>query len=115
MKHIDIIVKFFSPVSAGIETNILETYSNLVESGWDVTVHTTNDTLTDKNILSKTDEIRGIKVKRYKSNILGFIPNVDWDKTDLVALHNFNVLPHFFILIQSIKRKLFKQKTTSIV
>ena len=37
---IDIVVKYFYPVTAGIETNIMETYRFLVENGWDVTLHT---------------------------------------------------------------------------
>ena len=43
MKKIHVITKYFYPVAAGIETNILETYSVLVKKGWDVTVHTSKD------------------------------------------------------------------------
>ena len=37
-KHIDVITKYFVPVVAGIETNILETYSVLVQKGWKVLI-----------------------------------------------------------------------------
>lgn len=92
-RKIDIIVKYFYPVAAGIEANIMETYSVLASSGWDVTLHTTKDTLTEKNVLPDFEKLRGIKIKRYPfiSDNMGFNPDIDWDKTNLVCLHNFNV------------------------
>lgn len=50
---IDIVVKYFYPVAAGIETNVLETYSVLVKMGWDVTVHTSNLEYTTGEILPR--------------------------------------------------------------
>src|SRR5436305_1512737 len=48
-KQLHVIVKYFYPVTAGIETNTLETYSVLAEKGWNVTVHTSTDTPVEKN------------------------------------------------------------------
>ena len=93
MKKIHVIVKYFYPVTAGIETNILETYSVLAKKGWDVTVHTSKDEYLSQNSLFDTETIRGIKVIRYPfiSDNIGFFPSLDWTQADLVCLHNFNV------------------------
>lgn len=107
---IDVVEKYFIPVTAGIEVNILNTYSVLAEKGFDVTVHTSKDTLTQKNVLPDSDEIKGIKVKRQPFNWWGFWPRIDWMKTDLVCLHNFNVSPHFFIMFYTLLLKVIGKK-----
>lgn len=109
-KKIDIVVKYFYPIAAGIETNIMETYTVLVEKGWDVTVHTSKDNHTQKNILKDYEEIRGIKIKRYKFGIFGYSPSIDWDNVGLIALHNFDIFPHFWVLTKSLYRKLLRKK-----
>lgn len=109
-KSIHIIVKYFYPVAAGIETNILETYSVLVKRGWGVTIHTSMDTLTEKNVLKKFERIRGLQVIRYPYRWFSYWPKFDWDTTDIVCLHNFNVIPHFFIMVYALVRKLFGKK-----
>jgi glycosyltransferase involved in cell wall biosynthesis len=115
-KKLEVIVKYFYPVAAGIETNTLETYAKLVKMGWEVTVHTSKNTLTEQNILKDEDELRGIKIKRYSliSENKGFWPKFDWDKTNLVCLHNFNV---FFIrfFIYKLYRKLKGKKSPGLV
>lgn len=110
MKHIDIIVKYFYPVAAGIETNILQTHKYFLKKEWSVTVHTSRDTLTQKNILDKYDEIEGIKIIRYPYNRFGFFPKIEWDKTDVVSLHNFNIFPHFQIMLYVFCLKLLRKK-----
>ena len=116
MKKIHVITKYFYPVAAGIETNILETYSVLVKKGWDVTVHTSKDEYLSQNSLPDTEVIRGIKVIRYPfvSDNIGFFPNIDWSQADLVCLHNFNI---FFwrILLYSLRLKLLGQKKFALV
>lgn len=114
-KKIDIVVKYFYPIAAGIETNVIETYSVLVEKGWDVTVHTSRDNHTQKNILQDSEVIRGIKVKRYKFGIFGYDPKIDWDNTSIVALHNFDIFPHVRILFRSLYRKIFGKKKYALV
>jgi glycosyltransferase involved in cell wall biosynthesis len=114
--NIDIIVKYFYPVAAGIETNILETYSVLVKRGHKVTVHTSRDNYLAKNSLPAKDVIRGIKVVRYPfaSEIAGYMPKINWDKTDVVCLHNFNV-SHFRILLKILLLKFQGKKKFSVL
>ena len=114
-RRIDIIVKYFYPVAAGIETNIMETYSVLQKNGWDVNIHTTRDTLTSKNTLAKGDSLRGLDVLRYPSSFIGFVPNIDWKNADLICLHNFNVFPHFFIMLYTLGLKLFGRKKFKLI
>ncbi len=113
-KTIHIIVKYFYPVAAGIETNILETYSELAKEGWDITIHTSKDTLTEKNVLPDTDLIKNLKVKRYKNHWYGYIPDIDWNNAGLLCLHNFNV-DHIFYFIFTAWKKILKQKTFGLV
>lgn len=112
---IDVLTKYFFPVAAGIETNILETYSILASNGFDVTIHTSKDVYSEKNILSDYEEIRGLKVKRYKFGKFGFWPRIDWCNTNLVCLHNFDIFPHFQILIFTLFKKIFKLKKFALL
>ncbi len=113
-KKVDIIVKFFYPVAAGIETNIMETYSVLVKKGWKVVVHTSTGTLTTADGLPEHETIRGIEVKRYKWQPWGFVPKLT-PGVDLVALHNFNIVPHSWIMLWSILLKLTGQRTWKLI
>jgi len=114
-KNIAVIVKYFYPVTAGIETNILETYSVLVKKGWDVTIHTSKDTLDKKNCLSDEETIRGLKIRRYSHKWYSFFPKINWGKVDVICLHNFNIFPHFYILVCGLFLKISKQKKFSII
>jgi glycosyltransferase involved in cell wall biosynthesis len=103
---INVVVKYFYPVSAGIELNSLEVYSNLAKMGWDVTIHTTRDTLNEKGILKSREKYKGLTIIRHKT--LGFylLSNAYFTKSNIICLHNFNVLPHFTILLISAIYKL---------
>lgn len=114
-KKIAIIVKYFFPVTAGIETNIAETYSVLASRGWKIDLHTSKDTLTQKNILSDHDFIKSLNVIRYPFTRFGFFPKIDWDNTDVVALHNFDIFPHLRILFFVLFLKLFGRKKFKLV
>lgn len=114
-KHIDVVEKYFIPVTAGIEMNIFNTYSVLVEKGWDVTIHTSNDTLTETAVLAPTDSVNGIKVLRSYFRKWGYWPKIDYKNTDVVALHNFNVVPHFYILTWSLILKILGKKKFVLV
>lgn len=107
---IDIIVKYYYPVAAGIETNIMETYSSLVDKA-DITIHTSVDSLTQKNVYPKNDSHRGIAINRYPYKLLGYWPSIDWNKSDIVCLHNSNVFPHTQILLYVWLRRKFGLKT----
>ena len=107
LKRLDVVVKYFYPVVAGIETNIMNVYSYLQEQGWDVRIHASSDTPEERNILSRTETINGLKISRYPWRWYGFFPNVRWGETDAFCLHNFNVFPHFFFLATALFRKFF--------
>lgn len=107
---ISVITKYFYPVAAGIETNIIETYAVLVERGFDVTIFTSNGTLTEKNVLPAEETIRGIKVRRYPLSQFYPTPPVDFANSDVVALHNFNLIPHFIVLLRTIILKIIGKK-----
>ncbi len=114
-KRLHIVVKYFYPVAAGIETNILETYSILAKRGWRIQIHTSRDTLTEKNVLKKQDEIRQLKVKRYSYGIFGYFPKIPWQTSDIICLHNFNVVPHFYIMLYTLLLKMFGRKKYTLV
>ena len=111
---IDVVTKYFYPVSAGIETNIIETYAVLAASGWDVTLHTSNTTLDHEIVLPPHEIIRGIKVRRYEVGFFGFKPKIDYLTTKLICLHNFNIFPHLNILIKAMIDSVLRQKTYGI-
>ncbi len=115
MKHIDVVEKYFYPVTGGIEVNMLETYSVLVEQGWEVVAHTSTDSLDQKNVYPSSEVIRGILVKRKPFGIFGFWPQIDFSSAEIVALHNFNILPHFTLLVYSLFRKWFGKKQYAII
>src|SRR3989338_4541874 len=106
-KRLDVVVKYFYPVVAGIEINIMNVYGYLQKQGWDVRIHASTDTPEKQNILSRTETINGLKISRYPWRWYGFFPNVKWRETDAFCLHNFNVFPHFFILAYALFRRLF--------
>lgn len=107
---INLINRYFYPVAAGVETNILKTYSTFSKESFSITVHTSTDTLTQKNLLKKNDSISGLKVKRYSFSALGFFPKINWEKTDLVCLHDFNIFPYARILLYVLYLKLIRKK-----
>jgi glycosyltransferase involved in cell wall biosynthesis len=110
-RNVHVITKYFYPVAAGIENNIMQTYSPMAEKGWDITVHTTKDTYDKSGSLSEFEEINGMKIRRYKWNpTIGFWPLINWDKADFICLHNFNIVPHVYILFFSSLLKVFGKK-----
>ena len=65
-KRLDVVVKFFYPVVAGIETNILNIYSYLAKQGWEVVIHTSTSIPNSSEILPLKGEIQGLSIQRYK-------------------------------------------------
>lgn len=116
-KTVHVFVQTFYPVAAGTETNILETYSVLAKKGWKVVVHTSRSTHTEKNTLLEQEIVKGIKVYRYKeSGFFGFFPNkLDWKKTDIIAIHNLNIIPHVYIFLFILLLKLLGKKKFKFV
>jgi len=113
-KQLHIIVKYFYPVAAGIETNIMETFSHLTHE-WDITVHTSKDTLTEKNTLPEKENYRGFTIKRYRYSLFGYFPHIAWEKADVIAMHNFNIVPHLYLLVYTLFLKLIRKKTYTFV
>jgi glycosyltransferase involved in cell wall biosynthesis len=113
---IEVITKYFYPVAAGIETNILETYSILAKLGHKVTIHTSADDYLKKNAFRAQETIKRIKVKRYPfgSELSGYMPAIDWEKADLVCLHNFN-FSHLRILVKILLLKVLGKKNFAVV
>lgn len=114
-KQLHVILKYFYPVAAGIETNTLETYSVMARNGWDITIHTSQDTATAKNVLKREEALRGLKIKRYAFGRFGFFPSISWSETDVVALHNFDMFPHLQILLYAYFLKITGNKKFALV
>ncbi len=110
-----VIVKYFYPVAAGIETNIMETYSVLAKKGIEVDIHTSRDTLTEKDVLVDQETIRGLNVKRYPYKWFGYFPQIDYQNIDAVCLHNFNIIPHLYILLYSWYLKQIGKKNFALI
>ena len=113
-KTINVVVKYFFPVNAGIEKSVLSTSVKLKKMGWKVVVHTTTDTLTEKNVLQLNEEANGLEIKRSKTNMFGFHPKFKWNETDVISIHNFNIFPHVYIFAKTLFLKLTHQKTFAL-
>jgi len=113
--NIHTIVKFFYPVAAGIETNMMETYSPQVKNGWNVYVHTSADTHIEKNVLVDKETVRDIKIQRYPFGRFSYWPRINWNTADIVALHNFDVLPHVFVMLMTGIKKILGTKKYVLV
>ncbi|MBI1863727.1 glycosyltransferase family 4 protein [Candidatus Woesebacteria bacterium] len=114
-KKIDLIVKYFYPVAAGIETNTLETYSILAKEGFNVIIHTSINSLVEKNIYKNYEEYRGLKIKRFEFNKYLLNPKIDYKNSDIIALHNFDVLPHLTIMLKSLFFKILGKKNYKLI
>src|SRR3989344_3698753 len=112
--NVDVVVKFFYPLWAGIEVNVANVYGFMAQKGWQVNLHTTKDLPDAKNSLPDKAVFRGIKVNRYRWQWWGFLPKIDWEKTEAVCLHNFDIFPHSWILAYAGLRKIFGIKTPKI-
>ncbi len=108
--QLHVIVKFFYPVAAGIETNILETHTTLRDRGWKITIHTTRDTHIEKNVLKLKEKVKDLSVIRYVWNWWGYWPAIKNQENTVIALHNFNIFPHFTIMMWACFLKLTRQK-----
>ncbi|HSX39730.1 MAG TPA: glycosyltransferase [Candidatus Saccharimonadales bacterium] len=112
-KTLHVIEKYFYPVTAGIEVNMAETYSKLTDR-WNITMHTSKNTLTEVGVLPDTENIKGINVQRYTFGKFGYWPKIDYNNTDYIALHNFNVFPHFIIMAYVLWLKIIGRKKFAI-
>jgi glycosyltransferase involved in cell wall biosynthesis len=90
---LQVVVKFFYPVAAGIETNIMETHVTLSKY-WQVVIHATRNSLTERNIYSEHEVIKGLEVRRYPWQTFTYWPKLETTPGSLICLHNFNIFPH---------------------
>lgn len=107
-KIIHAITRYSFPVTTGLEVNTLNTYAAMVKDGYDVTIHATNDTLTQKNTLPDFEVIRGIKIKRYNTMLYGlslFFEEKLYMPNSIVVLHDFDISTHFFVYIKTVLLK----------
>ncbi|CAN5308561.1 hypothetical protein BH10PAT2_BH10PAT2_2260 [soil metagenome] len=110
LSTINVVVKYFYPINAGIEKSVLSTSLKLKKMGWKVVVHTSTDTLTEKNVLQKVESMGGIDIKRSQVHAFGFHPRFDWSKSDVISLHNFNIFPHFYMFVKTAFLKIIGKK-----
>ena len=116
LKKLQVVSKYFYPVAAGIENNIHKTYLPLVKKGWKITIHTSRDVYDKKNLLPLNEIKDGLEIKRYEWSFLtGFWPGFDWNEEQIVCLHNFNIVPHFLILIFSLAMKILNRKKFKLI
>lgn len=113
-KKLDVVMRYFLPVTAGIEINVWQTYRTLAAEGWDITIHTTRDTYLDKNSLLENEVIDGLKIRRYEFHTLGFRPQIDWERTDGICLHNFDMFPQLWIMLRVLFLKIRNKKRFSL-
>ncbi len=114
-RKIHVVTKYFFPIVAGIELNILETYKRLAEMGWDVTIHTSKDVYLEKNTLPETEIVEGLKIKRYHFRWYGFLPKIDYESDQIVSLHNFDIFPHGIILLTNLLLKITSKKKSHLI
>lgn len=115
-KSIQAVNRHFYPVIAGGEINTLETYSTLAADGWNIYMHATRDSLSEKNVFSKERErIRGIEVIRYRSYGDAYFPRLDFRDSGVIRIHTFILVPSFIILVQCFFLKLLGRKKFTLV
>lgn len=112
---VHVINKYFYPVTAGIEMNLMEVYGRFAKKGHEITIHVSRNTLSSKNILKKNEDIRGMKVVRYDYKRFGFIPIIPLDKVDVISLHNFTIFPNIFIMLWVLMLKILGKKKFALL
>lgn len=106
--------RYFYPVTAGIEVNMLKTYERIV-ANHEVVIETTVNTLDKENVLKGEENVNGLDVHRYPLQWWGFWPEIDWDRISVLAIHNFHIFPHSLLLLYSGVRNLLGKKHYAVV
>ena len=114
-KQLHIVNKYYLPVLAGIETCISETYSRFSPDEWNITIHTSADSLDAPNSLPEEEIDRGMNIIRYKTRRGIFVPLIPWTTADIVVLNNFSVSPVLPVLVQGFALKLVGLKRAKMV
>lgn len=113
--RVHVINKYFYPVTAGIEMNLMEVYGRFAKKGHEITIHVSRNILSSKNILKKNEDIGGMKVIRYDYKRFGFIPIIPLDKVDVISLHNFTIFPNIFIMLWVLMLKILRRKKFALL
>ena len=117
-KKLQVISTYFYPVTAGSEINLLNSCSNLVRRGWEVTIYTTKDSPHQKNIYKSFEDIKRIKVRRFSYLSFGFLPfsmSIDYRKSGIINLDDFITFPDFFICTYTLVLKVLRLKKFTLI
>ncbi|MBI2611529.1 glycosyltransferase family 4 protein [Candidatus Gottesmanbacteria bacterium] len=112
---IDVINRYYYPVTAGIETFLINVYPALYKKGWNINMHASKNTLSSKGVLKDFEVVDGVNINRYPLRFFGYFPKIDYQNTKIVHLFNFDVFPHFYILSFSHVLKLLGKKKFTLV
>ncbi len=116
-KTIHVFTRFFYPVVGGMEINILNTYCNFVKKGWDVTIHTTKDSLSEKNIFPQKDIVSGMTIKRCRRTFyaLNTLNREIYKNGNLLVLHDLDISGQILIYLRTLVFKLLGCKKYSFI
>ncbi len=107
---IEVVNRYFYPVSGGIETVLAQTFAYADKLNWDVRFHVSKNTLDKRNYLESREKVKGFNVRRYTMTKFGFFPEVNWKSSDVITLQNFDIFPHFFLLLYVLYLKILRKK-----
>lgn len=117
-KTIHVVTRYFYPVIAGLELNILNTYAYFAKKGWTVTIHTSKDIPSESNVLSCREQIRGMSVKRYdrKFHMINLLVDKDiYEAESTVILHDLDILGQLLVFIRSLILKTLRVKKYTLI
>lgn len=114
-KTLHVIAKYFYESANDVEGHIVKTYNSFDPNEWNVTIHSSTDTLMEKNTMRKREMIGEIQVRRSESGFFGFTPKIQWDKSDLICLYSFKLFPHIFVLLKTLTLKILGQKKYALM
>lgn len=115
-KEIQGLSTYFYPVVAGLEISVLETYSRLAKKGWDISMHVTDDLLSEKFKKIRYEKIRDVKVFRYNYFIYNYFPNIiklNYKSSGIICFHDFSIFPDvaiftYIYILKKLNLKKFK-------
>jgi glycosyltransferase involved in cell wall biosynthesis len=117
-KKINLIFDKFYPDMGGVQIYMKEAYSEMVNLGWDVSIHCINTNLNKFNHLPEKEIICGMKVNRYKFFKYKFLPfslNFSFFEESVISLQEFCIFPHYLIYIITLFLKITGLKKYKLV
>jgi glycosyltransferase involved in cell wall biosynthesis len=117
-KKIQGLSTYFYPVSAGLETVVLEVYGRLASQGWNVDMFVTNMDIKKRGSLNSCENVKNIKVHRYPNFLYSFWPfaiKLDFHSGGLICFHDFDIFPHVFIFLKIWLLKILNKKNFSVI